>query len=263
MDRVYAKEFYQMTDIVRRIFEAREHIVVQYSGGKDSLTSLVWCQRNFPDKHIVALYVDVAEEIPGISEYVESSCKKLNVDLHRIPPAYSYEALLQRLKRWPSPFYRQCIKTLIHTPIDRYKDAHFKASQSVIITGSRAEETTAGRTKKQSAMIGRWYHYCPCHFITKKAEEVILRDAGVEVWEGYAQGFVRTACFCCSFMSGFQAFTLHRLYPELADEIRRLEGIYGPMQPELTGNPAKSFDDKVASGRRRYKGSLLTLGDAL
>jgi hypothetical protein len=85
----------------------------------------------------------------------------------------------------------------------------------------------------------------------------VIAGSGVPLWEGYARGFVRTACWCCMGQNSLQACALEDNYPGLANDMRRWEKILGPLKPHSRGPGNRKgvwFDDLVRAGRKKLKG---------
>jgi len=247
-----AEDFFAVPDDVHARIDDADVIVVQYSGGKDSTGALLWARQMYPDKRCVACFVDPGVEFPGIGAYVAESAATVGAEFVVNKPAKEWWAWLAKEGRWPSIIYRTCAHKFIHAPWARYVKETFDPDRTVVLTGSRGAEAVMGSKKTQTSMVSslgdKWYHFAPCFHAGKDVLESILAASAVEPWEGYARGFVRTACWCCPGQCGAQALALQTHYPGLAEEIRTWEKRIGPMRPENT--PVLGYDDILGAGQR-------------
>ena len=87
-----------------------------FSGGKDSLTALVWARHNFPDIECYAVFSDTGVEFPGMGGYVAEICELLDAAQVVVKPRAEWWSWLRAKGRWPSLLYRECAQTMIHAP---------------------------------------------------------------------------------------------------------------------------------------------------
>ena len=252
-----AEKFFAVPPAVRETLAEKKQFVVEFSGGKDSLAALLWASRNYPDRRRIASYVDTGVEFPGLGAYVSEVAERLGAEPVILKPAKEWWSWLQKCGEWPSLLYRRCMFEFIHEPWAKFVRKNCPPAETAVFTGSRAEE--AGRGSKKSATSplntlgkggGGYAHFAPCFAVRKPVLEKVIAESGVPVWDGYARGFVRTACWCCMGQRGEQACALEDNYPGLANEIRRWEKRLGPLQP-LANPRSKTFDDIVRAGRKR------------
>ena len=96
-------------------------------------------------------------------------------------------------------------------------------------------------------------YYHPCHDIAYEVEESIVKKSGVPLWEGYAMGFKRSACWCCPAQASEQAYALSVNYPGLVEVMRRWEKRLGePLQ--MTSN--RNIDQLIETGRKKHQKRL-------
>ena len=81
--------------------------------------------------------------------------------------------------------------------------------------------------------------------ISRELQESILVKSGMPIWEGYARGFLRTACWMCPGQNGDQALALSENYPGLVEDIRRREKKLGK---KLVETNDRSIDDLIKTG---------------
>ena len=252
-----ADDFFKCPEDVQDILQGKSRLVVLFSGGKDSLSALLWVRRSYPDAECFALFCDTGVEFPGIGAYVSEVCACLQAGRVVVKPTTEWWSWLREKGRWPSLLYRECAQRMIHAPIARWIRANCEPKSTAVFTGSRAEEAVRGSRKTATSPLkslgkdaARYFHYAPCFDVRKPTLERVLADSGVRIWPGYDRGFVRTACWCCPGQCGRQAAALQEHYPGLANEIRQWERRIGVLRPEDRGVGA-TFDDLVARGKRQ------------
>lgn len=248
----------------------REWWVVQFSGGKDSLSALIWASVNGKKlgKKLAAYYVDTGVEFPGLSAYINDVCKMLEVELVIVKPEVDWWVWIAE-NGWPNLLFLPCRHKLIHSPVAKAVKERFNPKDLVFFTGMRGEESIALSTKKQwgpiSSLGPKYDHYAPAYHCSKKLIEDMIAKYNIPLWEGYSMGFVRTACWCCPAQKGEQAHALQENFPGLANIMRKWEERLGPIKP--LAKPPRSFDDTINAGKvrieRRKKKLAAVAGDTV
>ena len=235
----------------KAMFAGKSTILVAFSGGKDSTFSLYWAKTNFPDMRIVAVFADTGVELPGMVTHIVECCDFLGVEYQIVKPRK--DMWLQILQNgWPSIIYHWCQTLLIYEPINKYYLEEHPPQESIIIDGSRADQVTRVNQKTKTSKpadtkMQKYDFYHPAFDIEKPVLEHILETSGIPIWEGYARGFVRTACWMCPGMCGDQALALSENYPGLTEDIRRWERKIG--KPLQQSND-RTIDDLIQTGLR-------------
>ena len=234
----------------QELFKNRSTILVTFSGGKDSSFALLWAITNFPDKEIVAVFSDTGVELPGMTAHIAECCEFLDVKCETVKP--QKDMWTQILKNgWPSIIYHWCQNLLVYAPINIvYQE--YDPADVIIVDGSRADQVTrvckkTKTSKPSDKRMAQYDYYHPSFDIDKEVLEHILEKSGMPQWEGYARGFVRTACWMCPGMCGDQALALSENYPGLTEDIRRWERKIG--KPLQQSND-RSIDDLIQTGLR-------------
>lgn len=113
--------------------------IVQFSGGKDSLDSLIWAVQTYGVDNVRAVFCDTDWEHIILYPYIEDTCKQLGVELTIIRGEYSFIELAKKKKRFPSTMARFCTEWLKVRPfIDWLLTQNFHC---VIIQGIRKDES--------------------------------------------------------------------------------------------------------------------------
>lgn len=218
----FKHDFTLEPEILEEIKQSR--IFFTFSGGKDSsvAANIMIPILKEMGKDFELLFVDTGVEIPSVSEYVVRFAEHFGAKLTIVKDGPDFFEYYEKKKRWPSAIFMDCIDALINTPVDKYifnkigKDEKF-----IIIRGGRAKQTT-NRSKgekfyslKQGKREIKLLN--PLFDLSDEAFERYKRQLEEEfgLWEGYAKGFQRTACWCCPFQTKQQYETIKKELPFL------------------------------------------------
>ena len=124
-------------------------IIVTFSGGKDSLASLLWTRENIA-KDFTTVFCDTGWEHPLTYKYIDEIRRKLGLNLVTLR-SKKYEGMVDlsaRKKRWPSSQRRFCTSELKTIPMIDYLLDEVK-DDFIVIQGIRAAES-ASRAQMQT-----------------------------------------------------------------------------------------------------------------
>lgn len=236
-------------DAALSIFKNRSTILCCYSGGKDSSFALLWAKKNFPDKHIIAIFSDTGVEFPGMVSHIHRVSKYLEVECKIVKPDIDVFEYWERRGRFFNMIFPECQSILIYKPINEFM-LTFDPSDVVIIDGSRGDQVRRMTSKSKTSgscdkCMAEYVYYHPCYDVDYELEKNYVFESGLPIWEGYEMGFKRSACWCCPGQYGEQAYALQQNYPGLANYIRKWEQKLGM---PLKGPGGKNFDHLVHSG---------------
>ena len=231
------------------LFENVEDILIDFSGGKDSSFSLLWAKTNFPDKHILAFFSNTNVEFPGMASHVVDCCKFLDVDYNILYPHEDMWLKIQE-KGWPTGVFPWCQTYFIHKLVNK-EHKRFDPEKCIILDGSAAKQASRLSTKTKTSgvkALKEYKYYHPAFDVSREIIDTILGKSEMPIWEGYAMGFVRTACWMCPSQCGEQAYALNENYPGLVNVIRRWEK---KLDKPLRYLNNRSIDDMIASGKKK------------
>ena len=120
--------------------------------------------------------------------------------------------------RFPSPVFMDCVDRLINRPLDEYIKADIGDADYIMVRGGKAsQKTSRSKTARVQRVAGK-----PHMTIYNPAYDYGDKQLSAEIpeWRGYAEGFERTACWCCPFQKKAQWDALRRCYPFLWEELR-------------------------------------------
>ena len=259
-------------------------IIVTFSGGKDSLASLLWTRENLA-KDFITVFCDTGWEHPITYQYIASIRHKLGLNLVTLR-SKKYDGMIDLVKkrtRWPSSQRRFCTSELKTIPmidflLDEVQD------DFIVIQGIRAAES-ASRAQMQSQCTYFKYYTRPygtdkngkpkyhtyrrrevLSFVEQHAADVMrpvfdwsgqqvidyILSKGFEPNPLYRMGYKRVGCYPCIMASQRDILNISRQDPQRIDYIALKEAelhssFFGP--------------DTIPSGF--YKGDYPMLADVV
>ena len=237
-----------------KIIDGKSTILIAFSGGRDSTFVMLWAKENFPDKRIIASFVDTGVEFPGMTAHVWDVCKFMDIECQIVKPDKDVWVYWAEKERFFNIIFPECQSAFIFAPLDAYYQT-FDPNDVVILDGSRGDQArrTSNKTKTSGASntkMKEYSYYHPCFNIDYDVEVAIIEKSGVPLWEGYEMGFKRSACWCCPAQAGEQAYALSQNYPGLVDVIRRWEKRLN-MKFDFTND--SDIDHKIEVGRKKVE----------
>ena len=230
-------------------------VIVTFSGGKDSLASLLWTREHIT-KNFTTVFCDTGWEHPLTYEYINRIADKLHLDLVTLK-SKKYDGMVdlaRQKKRWPSTRARFCTQELKTKPcIDYVLDE--VQDNMLMIQGIRAAES-ASRAKMSAQCTYFKYYFEPYGYDkagkpkthTYRGKEVrafrekfaddLLRpvfdwsaqqvidyilDAGLEPNPLYRMGYKRVGCWPCVMANQRDILNISRQNPERIEQIAALE----------------------------------------
>ena len=259
-------------------------IIVTFSGGKDSLASLLWTRENLAEDFIT-VFCDTGWEHPLTYEYIEYIRHELGLNLVTLR-SKKYDGMVDLAKkktRWPSSQRRFCTSELKTIPMIDFllDEVH---DDFIVIQGIRAAES-ASRAQMQSQCTYFKYYTQPygtdkkgkpkyhtyrrreiLSFVKQHAADVLrpvfdwsgqqvidyILFKGLEPNPLYLMGYKRVGCYPCIMASQRDILNISRQDPQRIDYIARKEAelhssFFGP--------------DKIPS--EFYKGDYPVLADVV
>ena len=209
----------EAVSFLRKILEkhkiSRNRIFVSFSGGKDSLVSLLISLRTFG--RIPILFNDTGLELPETVEYVEDIAKEYNLELIK---AEAGDAFFRALKVFgpPARDYRWCCKIIKLAPIREAIRKRFGEGLVLSIVGQRRYESLA-RALSPRIWVNKWLPGV-------LAASPIHNWTALEVWAFiflkkarpnplYFKGFDRLGCWLCPACEIAEFKIVEKKYPEL------------------------------------------------
>jgi len=226
-------------------------IIVQFSGGKDSMAALLWTLEHIT-KNPLIVFCDTKFEAPETYTYIDYVENIIGIPIIRIS-SIKYNGMLnlvEKKKRFPSTKARFCTEELKVKPmIDFILDT--LQEDFIAIQGIRKDESEA-RSKMQKQCSYFKFYFEAYNAKGKKhsyrgkevrkfaktkvndilrpvfdwtADEVIsyILEKGFEVNPLYKKGFKRVGCFPCIMSNQTDIKSLNMFFPERIKEISDFE----------------------------------------
>ena len=146
-------------------------IIVQFSGGKDSLASLLWAIEKYGKENINVIFCDTGWEHPLTYEYIKTTMKQLDMEII-VVSSEKYDGFLDMVKkkgRFPSSQARFCTEELKSKPmIDYILDVH--KYHFITVQGIRKDESSS---RSKMNMECRYFKY---YFEPYRTNSIIVSE---------------------------------------------------------------------------------------
>jgi 3'-phosphoadenosine 5'-phosphosulfate sulfotransferase (PAPS reductase)/FAD synthetase len=229
-------------------------ILVQFSGGKDSLASLIWAKEKFGN-NIIAVFCDTKWEHEDTYKHINQVIEKIGVELITLTSKKhdGFVDMAVNKKRFPSTKARFCTEELKVKPfIDYILDL---SEDVIIIQGIRSDESLS-RSKMEAECSFFKYYFEPYgndkngkpktysyrkkeieKFVSKYTNDVIrpiftwsaenvfeyIHSNGFEANPLYKRGFGRVGCMPCIMARKSELKAILENEPEYFDRILEAE----------------------------------------
>ncbi|MCL1933558.1 MAG: phosphoadenosine phosphosulfate reductase family protein [Candidatus Azobacteroides sp.] len=228
--------------------------IVTFSGGKDSLASLLWIRNNFT-KNFTTVFCDTGWESPITYQYINEIADKLQLDLVTLK-SKKYDGMIdlaRSKKRFPSVKSRFCTSELKSIPVIDYLLDVVK-DDFVFIQGIRKAESKSRAKMTSQCNYFKYYlenritgngksvhdtyrrkevlEYCNRYatdilrpVFDWTAQQVIdyILENGLEPNPLYKTGFKRVGCFPCIMSANPEIYRITQRFPERITEIAEYE----------------------------------------
>jgi len=183
-----------------------DHLIVNFSGGKDSLWTLIMMKKLFPTHQLTVIYNDTGFEHHGIWEYIQSVTAQLAVSVIKIDSPGLFNIIRQR-GDLPSQLCRFCTSSLKRDLSAKFIRQQFPQGRVINIFGFRAEESP-DRARKQIFSVDprlttkqrTVIQYAPIHTFTEGDVKEAIRAEGFSLFPSYDY-LSRLSCRFC-FLAG-------------------------------------------------------------
>jgi len=193
---------------------------VLFSGGKDSLATLIYLRRL--SSSLTAVYVDTTAGLPENGDYVKKVCAYMGVDLKVVRPQKDYFTLA---KTWgiPSFKYRWCCRELKIKPMANF----FRSinEPKVVFDGIRAAESPI---RKQYFPV--WYHpgfkclsVSPIFYWSSQQVSACINSNGIPKTLLHSLLNTSTECWCGAYKTESDFRKLYGLNKEMFQKLSDVE----------------------------------------
>ena len=203
-----------------------KRIFVLFSGGRDSLVALHLAHRvsRALKMRLKAVHIDTTISTPGNLEYVETTCKRLGIELIVVRPKRTFFDLVERWG-FPTATRRWCCYHLKIEPLKRYFAGERPLDDALVVDGIRRDESPR---RQEFPKLGYHKHikalcYHPIFEWDKK--DVLEYIANHNLRENPLYECLPRAaeCWCTAFKTARQFKILKQICPELFAKFVELE----------------------------------------
>ena len=209
------------------------HLVINFSGGKDSSAMLHYLCTKYPDIPKSVVLADTGWEHKGIKEWSEKLVARYNLKLHVVrSQTKDFISMVRNRGMFPSAKYRQCTSDLKRAPIQKWIRNNIDTSDGTVIVncmGIRAQESI--QRSKQPRLARR---NGECNSIRTIWQWQPIKDWTTDDVVSYLEGnniplhpaydyLPRLSCRMCIFNTDKQILAIKRNDPETFDIIANLE----------------------------------------
>jgi len=198
--------------------------IVTFSGGKDSLATIIWAKNNLPDFDVV--FCDTGWEHPATYDYLREVLAPKLGEITWIQGPYDMKSLVRKKGMFPPRRARFCSQELKVKPSMAYfSERLLHGVDCVNAIGVRGAESA------DRAAMTEW-EWCEGFDVETwrpllgwSQQDVIdtLKYHGVPPNPLYLKGFDRVGCWPCIYQRKNEINLLSKLDPARIDEIRDLE----------------------------------------
>jgi len=203
-----------------------KRFLVEFSGGKDSTSAVLWAKKFYPESKITLCYVDMGADYVGFHQHLDSVANCLECELEVLRSELNIIDVFLKKREWPHHTHPYC-HNYLHGPMD-VRWLREAPKDIIILRGGRYLEKAA-RAKKQAdrfltlKRMPEYLFFQPLYFTNKNLAEQMLREAGLSIWCGYERGLGRTACRICPGQTPATYAAIRRNYPDVWKELLWLE----------------------------------------
>lgn len=183
-----------------------DHVIVPWSGGKDSTATLIMALKVFPKKKIIPIYIDTGTEFPWTKQYVEEMAEKLGLELVKGYAGVDKGLLLEKLPM-PNHDNRWCTSRKIEAIekiIDMYSDGNI-----LVLKGDRDAESIARSnrppTTRESA---NKIIVTPIKLWSTAHVQLYILLNNIEMNPLYYKGFYRIGCYMCPALRSWELYII-------------------------------------------------------
>ena len=189
-----------------------DHVVVPWSGGKDSTAALLMAVKAFGGR-VTPIFVDTGLEFKETLEYVDDMARRLGIGYVRLR-ARVREALVDEGRPLPTHDNRWCTGLKVEA-VERYVEELARSGSVLLIVGDREAESDARLYRPAVTRHERYLEVAPLKLWGAIHVQLFLAMEGAPLNPMYELGFFRIGCYICPALRSWEArLMLER--PELA-----------------------------------------------
>ena len=205
------------TELLRRFKEWADHVVVPWSGGKDSTAVLLLALKVFPRSKIIAVYSDTGVEFPQTVEYIEEVSRKLGVEVVRLPAGVD-RGILEEGLPLPSHSNRWCTLRKVSVIEKFLKELD---GNVLVVVGDRDAESESRFRRPPVRWVSKSrIEVAPIKFWGTALTQLYIQWNNLRLNPLYLLGFYRIGCYICPALRSWEL----RILTKNTELLNALEG---------------------------------------
>ncbi len=190
----------KLEEISIKFIENCDKVAVPFSGGKDSLASLILAKKALGD--VTAIYIKTNYDMPETGEFVNRICDKLNVDL--IVKEIEFD-----MKRYGMPRIEN--RWCTNLKIKALHEIIRKEGIKTVILGDRDAESRIRRLRAEITERDGIKEVFPIKYWSGAMVQLYILMNNLELHPLYYKGFYRLGCTICPSLSNWEKLLLEGL----------------------------------------------------
>ncbi|ENN95952.1 hypothetical protein J422_04900 [Methanocaldococcus villosus KIN24-T80] len=220
----------------------KKPVIVAYSGGKDSLVTLILTLKALKKENVEVIFIDTGLEFPETLKNIEEVENFFNIEIKRLEA----ENFWEKIKEYgiPSRDYRWCSEVCKLNPLKEY----LKDREVLSFVGIRKYESFSRAKKRliyRNTYIKNQINALPIFHWTALHVWIYILKEGAPYNKLYEKGFDRVGCYICPAMELGEMDRVRKLYPELWEKWENVLKEYA--------NKYKLPEDWIRKGLWRWK----------
>ena len=206
------------------------HLLINCSGGKDSIAMLAWICENYPDVPKTVIFADTGWEHPDAEEWTRNMTARFGLELQVTRSSTkTFLSMSEKRGMFPGMQTRQCTSDLKQGPIMTWMRRNIQDTTIINCLGFRSEES-AGRSKvprlvrnkRETNSKRTVWNWCPIKDWTEAQVLQYLAERDLPLHPVY-QYLRRFSCRMCIFMTDHDVLQVSKNDPEAIQIISDLE----------------------------------------
>jgi DNA sulfur modification protein DndC len=223
-------------------------LVINFSGGKDSLAMLASLCEHYPQRPQHVVFADTGWEHDDAEEWSRALVARFGLPLHVVRNAnQDFFQLVRQRGKFPAPAHRQCTSDLKRAPIQTWLRRNVADPLVINCLGLRAEESPArarkarlARDRTQSNSKRTVWTWLPIHDWTEQQVKAYLAERHIPLHPVY-QYLSRFSCQVCMYMTKRDLLAVKAPNPVAFQRIADVEREIG-----CTMQPGQSIGGRIA-----------------
>ncbi|WP_052307225.1 phosphoadenosine phosphosulfate reductase family protein [Thermogladius calderae] len=178
-----------------------DHVLVPWSGGKDSTMALYLALKLFGRSRVSPVFVDIDVDFPENKLFVEEVSSQLGIDLVvkrlELKPHLLVNGLPEHSNRW-------CSRLKVSKLEEAYGEVCSGGARCLVLVGDRDVESESRSSKPPFFTKGNLTYAYPLKQWSTLLLQVATVVLGVPLNPLYEQGFYRLGCYICPSLRGWE-----------------------------------------------------------